>query len=299
MPAARRPTLKPPRKAAKRSDGAGAWRLGSSPGLPRVRLSRRVGTPLHHQIFLIMRDQILSGRYRTREPLPTEEELTRLFGVSRITVRAALAKLAAGGLIERQQGIGTFVKESASKPIRVGIRNQRALLEQLGETTTLKLVEIDYGRAPADVQSWFECEPEARFVRVMRMRAAAKPVLLYLTFIPEQLGRSFSRHDYARLPHHELIRRAGIRVTSAQQVISASLAEPAVAARLKIDVGAPVLKIRTMFFAKRLRPVRYLEVLADPAMFELHMTFGPHDWIAKPTARHRASWRSSLPYTAL
>jgi DNA-binding GntR family transcriptional regulator len=38
------------------------------------------------------------------EPLPTEDELTRLFGVSRITVRTALAKLAANGLIERRQG---------------------------------------------------------------------------------------------------------------------------------------------------------------------------------------------------
>jgi hypothetical protein len=68
---------------------------------------------------------------------------------------------------------------------------------------------------------------------------------------------------------------------------------------LKIDVGAPVLKIPAMFFAKRLRPVRYLEVLAGPAMFELHLTFGPHDWIAKAPTRKRASWRSSLPYTAL
>lgn len=109
----------------------------------------------------------------------------------------------------------------------------------------------------------------------MRIRAAAKRVLLYLTFIPERIGRSFSRQDYARFPHPELIRRAGMHATSAQQVISASLAEPAAAARLKIDVGAPVPKIRTTFFAQRTRPVRYLEVVADPAMFELHMTFGP------------------------
>jgi hypothetical protein len=68
---------------------------------------------------------------------------------------------------------------------------------------------------------------------------------------------------------------------------------------VSVDVGAPVLKIRTMFFARRTRPVRYLEVLADPAMFELHMTFGPHDWIAKTPTRQRASWRTSLPYTAL
>jgi GntR family transcriptional regulator len=106
-------------------------------------------------------------------------------------------------------------------------------------------------------------------------------VLLYITFIPEPIGRKFSKRDYARTPHHELIKRVGIRVTSAEQIITAGLAEPIVASRLKIEVGSPLLKLRTMFFDARSHPVRYLEVLASPAMFELHMAFGPNDWRAR------------------
>ena len=178
--------------------------------------------------------------------------------------------------------MGTFVGERAPNPIRVGIHEQRARLEQLSQTTTMKLLEMDRGTVPADVQSWFGCEPDAQFVRVVRLRAASKPVLLYVTFIPEAIGRKFSKRDYARLAHHEIIRRAGIRVTSAEQVITAGLAEPIVASRLKIEVGSPLLKLRTMFFDDRPRPVRYLEVLASPAMFELHMAFGPDDdWKAR------------------
>jgi GntR family transcriptional regulator len=249
--------------------------------LQDVRLTRRLGASLHHQIFLVMRDQILSGRFGAAELLPTEDDLTRLFGVSRITVRTALARLESSGLIRRRQGVGTFVRQRAPKPIRVGIREQRARLEQLSQTTTLKLLEMDRGTVPADVQSWFGCEPDAQFVRVVRIRAATKPVLLYVTFIPEAIGRKFSKRDYARTPHHEIIRGAGIRVTSAEQIITAGLAEPIMASRLKIEVGSPLLKLRTMFFDDRSRPVRYLEVLASPAMFELHMAFGPDDWEAR------------------
>jgi GntR family transcriptional regulator len=249
--------------------------------LQDVCLSRRLGASLHHQIFLVMRDQILSGRYGAAELLPTEDDLSKLFGVSRITVRTALARLASSGLISRRQGVGTFVRQRAPQPIRVGIREQRARLEQLSQTTTLKLVEMDRGTVPADVQSWFRSKPDAQFMRVVRIRSAARPVLLYITFIPETIGRGFSKRDYARTPHHELISRAGIRVTSAEQIITARLAEPIVASRLKIEVGSPVLKLRTMFFDDKSRPVRYLEVLASPAMFELHMAFGPDDWRAR------------------
>jgi len=265
----------------KRAGGASSVGPRAAANLQDVRLSRRLGASLHHQIFLVMRDQILSGRYGAADLLPTEDDLTKLFGVSRITVRTALARLESSGLIRRRQGVGTFVKQRTAQPIRVGIREQRARLEQLSQTTALKLLEMDRGAVPADVQSWFRCKPDAQFVRVVRIRTASKPVLLYVTFIPEPIGCKFSKRDYARSPHHELIKRAGIRVTSAEQIITAGLAEPVVASRLKIEVGSPLLKLRTMFFDDRSRPVRYLEVLASPSMFELHMAFGPDDWRAR------------------
>ena len=50
-------------------------------------LDRAQGTPLHHQVFLIVRDAILSGRYRPGDLLPTAEAFVAQFGVSRITLR--------------------------------------------------------------------------------------------------------------------------------------------------------------------------------------------------------------------
>jgi len=58
----------------------------------------------------------VSGRLQSGEKLPSEEELRRHYGVSRITVRNALGRLEQEGLILRDRGRGTFVADDI--PVR-------------------------------------------------------------------------------------------------------------------------------------------------------------------------------------
>src|ERR1700747_3555705 len=55
------------------------------------------------------RDKIVREEYSRGQPIPTEDQLQKFYGVSRTTVRLALAKLVNEGFIRRQQGKGTFV----------------------------------------------------------------------------------------------------------------------------------------------------------------------------------------------
>src|SRR5271170_3397701 len=74
-------------------------------------VSPGAGVPLHRQLFLVLHDEIDRGVIAAGEALPTEQTLCDQFGVSRITVRRALADLAERGYIERRQGVGSFVRE--------------------------------------------------------------------------------------------------------------------------------------------------------------------------------------------
>src|ERR1700749_1407279 len=71
------------------------------------------GVPLHRQLFLVLHDEIARGALAPGDALPTEQALCDQFGVSRITVRRALADLAGRGYIERRQGVGSFVSRRA------------------------------------------------------------------------------------------------------------------------------------------------------------------------------------------
>ena len=261
------------RKAAQNNPGADAE--ASPDALP---LSRGLGTPLHHQIFLVLRDQILSGRYPEGQSLPSEDDLAKMYGVSRITVRTALKNLDAHGLIDRRQGLGTFVRrEIPDVPMHVAIRDQRTHIEELARYTKIKLVEFEFEPAPPGVRQWFKCSPEDLFLRVVRVRSAARPVLLLTTYTPERIGRLFQPDDFRREAHYELLARAGIRIASGEQVISAALADPVAAARLEVEIGSPLVRIVHFDLDAEGQPIRLLEVLAPPAEFEIHMRINGED----------------------
>jgi len=65
--------------------------------------------PLGDQLYGQILEQIVSGRLREGERLPSEHRISAMFGVSRPVVRAALLRLRADGLLQARQGAGTFV----------------------------------------------------------------------------------------------------------------------------------------------------------------------------------------------
>ncbi len=71
-------------------------------------------TARYRQIYAQLRQQILSGLYRTGDKLPTEMELAALHGVSRVTSAAALTALAREGLVQRAPRRGTIVSHGAA-----------------------------------------------------------------------------------------------------------------------------------------------------------------------------------------
>src|SRR6266566_4469877 len=85
--------------------------LASPPEWTPPGLDRRSSVPLYYQLQELLHQQIASGRFRVGDALPSEGELCRIFGVSRMVVRQALDVLEDDGEIIRQQGKGTFVAE--------------------------------------------------------------------------------------------------------------------------------------------------------------------------------------------
>ena len=67
-------------------------------------------TPKHRQVYEALVTQITGGRMKAGERLPSEADLVRRFGASRITVGRALRDLQNDGLVERRAGSGTFVR---------------------------------------------------------------------------------------------------------------------------------------------------------------------------------------------
>jgi GntR family transcriptional regulator of arabinose operon len=87
-------------------------------------------SPKYRQVYSTLRGQIQSGRLKPGQRLPSEAELVRTYGTSRITVGRAVRELQVAGLVERRVGSGTYVKAlPAAAALSFGL-----LIPDLGET---------------------------------------------------------------------------------------------------------------------------------------------------------------------
>jgi GntR family transcriptional regulator, arabinose operon transcriptional repressor len=87
-------------------------------------------TPKYQQVYAALWREIQSGRLKRGDRLPSEAELERRFGASRITVGRAVRDLQTAGLVERRAGSGTYVKT----PHAAGALSFGLLIPDLGET---------------------------------------------------------------------------------------------------------------------------------------------------------------------
>jgi GntR family transcriptional regulator, transcriptional repressor for pyruvate dehydrogenase complex len=85
----------------------GRSRRTAAPGSPTRTLGRAPNLP--SQLARMISDEIVGGRFKAGERLPTERELAETFGVSRNVVREAIARLTFEGTVEPRQGSGVFV----------------------------------------------------------------------------------------------------------------------------------------------------------------------------------------------
>ena len=76
-----------------------------------MELNNTIATPLYKQLEEKIRKEIDTGERAAGSRLPTENELSESYHVSRVTVRKALAVLSESGYLERKSGKGTFVAE--------------------------------------------------------------------------------------------------------------------------------------------------------------------------------------------
>ena len=87
-------------------------------------------SPKYQQVYSALKREIQSGRLKKGDRLPSEAELVRTFGASRITVGRAVRDLQAAGLVERRAGSGTYVKSpQTARALSFGL-----LIPDLGET---------------------------------------------------------------------------------------------------------------------------------------------------------------------
>jgi GntR family transcriptional regulator len=225
------------------------------------------------QVYLVLRDRITSGAMPYGAKLPPEPALAETHGVARITVRRALARLAAEGLVERRPSAGTRVTfERTAPPVVADIADMLASLLEMGRRTRVKLLSFEYGLPPAPVAEALRLRPGERTQRSMRVRFVdGEPFSHLTTHVPERIGITYSEADLATQPLLSLLDRSGVEAECATQTIGAALAAPEVARALEVDVGAPLIELTRVVLDRSGLGVEHLHAFYRPDRYSIRM----------------------------
>lgn len=230
----------------------------------QVPLSQSV--PAYLQIEEQLADRIEGGEFAHGDRLPTERELSRQLGVSRMTIRAAMDRLVQRDLIVRRQGSGTFVAEAK---LRQDASKLRGFFEDtvgqgvLPVSRLLEREEVLATRHLAGVLDVSVGEPVYRVVRIRSARGV--PVVLETSYFPAAVVPGLLAMD---LEHSSIYRLMGekfsARPVRARQSLEVATAQASDASVLGIPAGSPVMLVERVSWDALERTVEYARDLYRP-----------------------------------
>lgn len=213
--------------------------------------------PLYYQLENILRTRIESGEVLPGQRLPTEQELSRDYKLSRATVRQALAALVSEGLLYRKQGKGTFVTEKAQQVRSVKLTGFTEDLLHQGHRPEVQVLERKRIPAPDAVAHHLHVAPGAHVVRFKRLRRAAGDVLsLVINYVLPEFGEKITEQDLAE---HGMLRlleeKVKVPLGTVRHAAEAIRAEAEIAHLLEINPLDPVLYIESLVRSAEGHPV--------------------------------------------
>lgn len=207
-------------------------------------MPRHQTSPRYAQIEDDLRRQIGDGTLSLGSRLPAEQDLARRYGVARMTVRQALGRLSAAGIVERRHGVGTFVASTKTERVTsrlLGFRED-ALAHGLQPATEV----IGKGLAPlgAADANLLGADEGTVALTVTRLRFTdGEAIGLNTVLILQPYATTLQTIDWTASFYAGAAERLGLEISEVDQTIESVRADPETARQLGIANGAPLLRV--------------------------------------------------------
>jgi len=213
--------------------------------------------PLHYQIADYLEDMLKRDELLTEERVPPEEELVKIFGVSRTTIRRSLEHLLGKGLLTRKQGKGTFWTDAARNLRREKLAGINKQIFNINEKTTVRVKSKSIEKGGREVCCFFDVHDDTDFVVFRRVRSfGGEPMSYTINYLLEKNGVQIEKQHLERMTMLETLESVlNLQLGTIEHEVEITRATAGIAHVLGIRILEPVLTIKTSVFDKGAKPV--------------------------------------------
>lgn len=214
--------------------------------------------PRYLMLAAELREAILAGQFAGGEQFPTETALCQRYDVSRFTVREALRRLEAEGLIARKRGSGTTVQPPAARggALHQPLSNVGELL-QYARGSAVIYRPAGQGPLPAEIAEQIAPDTTGIWTMFSGLRQqdiGAKPIAATTAYFHERLGDAIDALDLNASPRtlfSQVEELTGVSASTVTQDIQAIAANDDIAKALDVEPGSPVLQILRCYIDRK------------------------------------------------
>jgi GntR family transcriptional regulator len=235
-------------------------------------MTRDTWTPHYRSIELSLRARLPSMRPGDR--LPSDTDLCREFGVSRMTARNAMQRLADDGLVRRVPGVGSFVIEPPAHRYADRLMAFSHEMQRQGRSPSSRLLAREIRPATDAEASELLIRPAEPVVIVRRLRQAdGVPIAVETAILVRQTADVVMAADLESGSLHEALTRAGLHLRRGTATITAEAAASDDARLLAIGAGDALLVERRVILDGHGRPVEATESRYPGDRYALEVRF--------------------------
>ena len=238
-------------------------------------LHLNTGVPKYVQISHWLMEMIEKGRYGLHEKLPSELKLSGLFRVNRNTVRQAISDLVSKGLIQKRNGVGSFVIARSGPPVKYTLQNISSFTDdmiRMGITPKTKLIRQSVIEAPAGVSEKLMLGKEKWVILTERLRLGNNiPLVIERSYLPYNEYKAILKMRLTGSLYHLLTKKFHVDLHRSIQTFRAMALTGKDAKLLGLSSGAPGIFLESIIYDSKNIPVEVLHAFhrGDQYVFEV------------------------------
>jgi GntR family transcriptional regulator len=206
---------------------------------------------LYFQLYEILKKKIESNEWLVGSQIPTEDELCKMFSVSRATVRTAVLELVRQGYLKRQQGKGTFIHRNYISAGLTMLTNFRELLFEEGLNFTTNVLARTVMMPTDDLDVKLDIPKDKHIIYIKRLRSIDnEPVLLQETYIPYHICPLLLEEDIEHQSLFELYeKKYVIKITRVKNYIEIAPLHPDERQLVGLPEGSQAILLNQYFYS--------------------------------------------------
>jgi len=219
--------------------------------------------PLYHQMKESLREAIEDRALEPEDMLPSERELSKLYGVSRPTVRQAVHELVQEGSLRRVAGIGTFVGKPKVVQVFPTVLGFSARMRQEGHATINRVLRQQKEQASPSVARRLHIPEGTPVMRLARLRIVDnEPLMIETSFLPLERFPDLLNDDFAIRSLYDVISaRYGVTVSELDQTLEPVLMTEYEAGLLESSAGSPAMLLEVVAYDRQDDPFEFSKAI--------------------------------------